>query len=187
LPASQCLNGFPVYYLRHLTNLGQGAALQTGTEFALQQGAQFIVHFDADGQHSPELISSLIQPIRTGECDVVIGSRFLKASDRQQVPPEKQILLKVGVFVTWIFSGVWLSDTHNGFRALSAHAASQVRMTENGFAHATEILELFKRAGLRLKEIPATVRYTEYSRSKGQSIFNSINIVFDLLLRKVIR
>jgi polyprenyl-phospho-N-acetylgalactosaminyl synthase len=60
-------------------------------------------------------------------------------------------------------------------------------MTENGFAHATEILELIKRAGLRYKEIPATVRYTEYSRSKGQSVFNSINILFDLMLRKVMR
>jgi len=187
LPANEYLKGFPVYYLRHLSNLGQGAALQTGTEFALQRGAEFIVHFDADGQHSPELISTLIEPIRKGECDVVIGSRFLKASDRKQVPADKQILLKAGVFVTWLFSGVWLSDTHNGFRAFSAQAARQIRMTENGFAHATEILELIKRAGLRFKEIPATIRYTEYSRSKGQSLFNSINIVFDLVLRKVMR
>jgi|tagenome__1003787_1003787.scaffolds.fasta_scaffold20988359_6 glycosyltransferase involved in cell wall biosynthesis len=187
VPGTQYLKGSPVYYLRHLTNLGQGAALQTGTEFAVRQGAQFIVHFDADGQHSPELIPSLIEPIRTGECDVVIGSRFLKASDRKQVPLEKQILLKAGVFVTWLFSGVWLSDTHNGFRAFSADAASRIRMTENGFAHATEILELIKRAGLRFKEVPATIRYTDYSRSKGQSVLNSINIVFDLVLRKVMR
>src|SRR3954453_6386895 len=182
VPGTQYLKGSPVYYLRHLTNLGQGAALQTGTEFAVRQGAQFIVHFDADGQHSPELIPSLIEPIRTGECDVVIGSRCLKASDRKQVPLEKQILLKAAVFVTWLFSGVWPSDPHNGFRAFSADAASRIRMTENGFAHATEILELIKRAGLRFKEVPATIRYTDYSRSKGQSVLNSINIVFDLVL-----
>ena len=187
VPATQYLKGFRAYYLRHLTNLGQGAALQTGTDFALQQNADVIVHFDADGQHSPELIPSLIEPIHQGECDIVMGSRFLKASDRKQVPLEKRILLKAGVFVTWLFSGVWLSDTHNGFRALSADAAKQIRMTENGFAHATEILELIKRAGLRYKEIPATIRYTEYSRAKGQSILNSINIVFDLVLRKVMR
>lgn len=187
IPGAEYLKGLPVYYLRHLANLGQGAALQTGTEFAVRQGAHFVVHFDADGQHSPELIPSLIEPIRTGEFDVVIGSRFLKASDRKHVPLEKQILLKAGVFVTWLFSGVWLSDTHNGFRALSAKAARQIRMTENGFAHATEILELIKSAGLRYKEVPATIRYTDYSRSKGQSIFNSINIVFDLVLRKVMR
>ncbi len=187
VPAVQFLKNQPVYYLRHLTNLGQGAALQTGTEFALQCGAQVIVHFDADGQHSPELISKLVEPIRSGECDVVLGSRFLNASDRKQVPAVKQVLLKAGVFVTWLFAGVWLTDTHNGFRALSATAAQRVRMTENGFAHATEILELIKRAGLRYKEIPATIRYTEYSRSKGQSVFNSINILFDLMLRKVMR
>ena len=187
VPAIQFLTEKSVYYLRHLTNLGQGAALQTGTEFALQCGARVVVHFDADGQHSPELIAKLIEPIRNGECDVVLGSRFLNPSDRKQVPAVKQILLKAGVFVTWMFAGVWLTDTHNGFRALAAPAAQRVRMTENGFAHATEILELIKRAGLRYKEIPATIRYTEYSRSKGQSVFNSINILFDLMLRKVMR
>ena len=187
IPAIQFLRNQPVYYLRHLANLGQGAALQTGSDFALKQDAGVVVHFDADGQHSPELIQQLIEPIRKGECDVVLGSRFINPDDRKQVPWEKQVVLKAGVFVTWLFSGVWLTDTHNGFRALSATAAQKVRMTENGFAHATEILELIKRAGLRYKEIPATVRYSEYSRSKGQSVFNSINILFDLMVRKVIR
>jgi glycosyltransferase involved in cell wall biosynthesis len=187
IPAAQFLQNRPVHSLRHLTNLGQGAALQTGMDYAVLNGAKIIVHFDADGQHSPERIQALIEPICSGECDVVLGSRFINPNDRKQVPLEKQIVLKAGVFVTWLFSGVWLTDTHNGFRALSATAAQKIRMTENGFAHATEILELIKRAGLRYKEIPATVRYSEYSRSKGQSIFNSINILFDLMVRRVIR
>lgn len=187
VPAAQFLAGQPVYYLRHLTNLGQGAALQTGTDFALQQNAEVVVHFDADGQHNPELISRLIEPIRKQECDVVLGSRFLNPEDRKLVPLEKQIVLKAGVLVTWFFSRVWLTDTHNGFRALSRKAAGQICITENGFAHATEILEALHRSGLRYKEIPATVRYTEYSRSKGQSVLNSINIVFDLVARKVMR
>ena len=93
--------------------------------------------------------------------------------------------MKGGVFVSWLFAGLWLTDTHNGFRALSADAARQVRLTENGYAHATEILELIRKAGLRVKEIPATIRYTQYSLAKGQSVWNSLNVLFDLVLRKL--
>jgi glycosyltransferase involved in cell wall biosynthesis len=185
LPASAFLEGMPVHYLRHLVNLGQGAALQTGMDYALKQGASIIVHFDADGQHSPELISRLIGPIRSGECDVVMGSRFIDPRDTESVPRTKRLTLKVGILVSWIFSGLWLTDTHNGFRALSAKAASRFRMTEDGYAHATEILEHIRKSGLRYKEIPATIRYTEHSLAKGQSVFNSVNILFDLVIRKL--
>ena len=187
VPASQQLSGLPVHYLRHTSNLGQGAALQTGTEYALLHGAEIIVHFDADGQHNPELIRKLIEPIRTGLCDVVLGSRFIDPSDRKQVPVKKQLLLKGGVIVSWLFTGLWLTDTHNGFRALSRAAAQRIKLTENGFAHATEILELLRRSRLRYMEVPTAIRYTEYSVSKGQSAFNSIDIVFDLVLRKLLR
>ena len=186
-PASQYLTSRPVLYLRHLTNLGQGAALQTGTDYALRRGAEIIVHFDADGQHSPELISRLLAPIRSGECDIVMGSRFIDARDREKVPAIKRLLLKAGVVVSWMFSHIWLTDTHNGFRALSRRAALGIRMTENGYAHATEILELIRKSGLAYKEVPATIRYTQHSLAKGQSIFNSINIVFDLILRRLTR
>jgi glycosyltransferase involved in cell wall biosynthesis len=187
VPASQLLSDQPIHYLRHTCNLGQGAALQTGTEYALLHGAEIIVHFDADGQHNPELIRKLIEPIRTGTCDVVLGSRFIDPGDRKQVPVKKQLLLKAGVIVSWLFTGLWLTDTHNGFRALSRAAAQQIKLTENGFAHATEILELLRRSGLRYTEVPAAIRYTDYSVSKGQSAFNSIDIVFDLVLRKLLR
>jgi glycosyltransferase involved in cell wall biosynthesis len=187
VPASQDLSDQPIHYLRHTSNLGQGAALQTGTEYALLHGAEVIVHFDADGQHDPELIGKLIGPIRTGICDVVLASRFIDPSDRKQVPVKKQLLLKAGVLVSWLFTGLWLTDTHNGFRALSRAAAQQIKLTENGFAHATEILELLRRAGLRYMEVPTATRYTDYSISKGQSAFNSIDIVFDLVLRKLLR
>ena len=68
----------PVYFLRHPVNLGQGAALQTGMTFALQNGAEIIVHFDADGQHKVEDIETLLKPLHQGEADVVLGSRFLR-------------------------------------------------------------------------------------------------------------
>lgn len=187
VPALAALADLPVYYVQHLSNLGQGAALQTGMQTALLRGAHIVVHFDADGQHQPRLIERLIAPIRSGEYDVVLGSRFLDPNDRKLVPRKKRILLKAGVLVSWMFTRLWLTDTHNGFRALSRKAASQVRLKENGFAHATEILDLIHKAKLSYCEIPATIRYTDYSIAKGQSMLNSINIVIDLILRKLTR
>jgi glycosyltransferase involved in cell wall biosynthesis len=176
-----------LWYLRHVSNLGAGAAVETGTRFALRQGAQIIVHFDADGQHIPALIEKLVQPIVDGTADVVMGSRFMQASDCALVPWKKRLLLKAGVFVSWLFTGVWLTDTHIGFRAISHTIAERIQMTENGYAHCTEILELIRKSGARYIEVPTAVRYTPYSVSKGQSMLNSVNILFDLVLRKLFR
>jgi glycosyltransferase involved in cell wall biosynthesis len=187
IPARQFLEGLDVYCVRHNVNLGQGAALQTGDEFALALGADVIVHFDADGQHSADLIERLIAPIVRGEAEVTLGSRFLDPADRREVPVRKRVLLKAGVFVSWVFARVWLSDTHNGFRALSRVAAERIRLQENGFAHATEILDLLRRSRLPYVEVPTTTRYTDYSKQKGQSALNSFNIVIDLALRKLFK
>ena len=185
VPVENYLVGLPVYSLRHAINLGQGAALRTASDFAVLKGARIIVHFDADGQHDPALIDRLIAPIRRGEADVALGSRFLAESDSHEVPVVKRVLLKAGVFVSWVFTGMWLSDAHNGFRALSRAAAEKIKLEESGFAHATEILELVRRSGLKWAEVPVTIHYTDYSRAKGQSVFNSFNIVIDLMLRRL--
>jgi glycosyltransferase involved in cell wall biosynthesis len=184
-PALDSLGGLDVYSIRHPVNLGQGAALRTGTEFALSKGALIVVHFDADGQHDAALIERLIAPIRRADAEVTLGSRFLNPADRCLVPPGRRVLLKCAVAVSWAFTGVWLSDAHNGFRALSRKAAAQITLEENGFAHATEILELLRRSKLAFVEVPVTVRYTDYSRKKGQSAFNSFNVLIDLVLRRL--
>jgi glycosyltransferase involved in cell wall biosynthesis len=184
-PAEHGLVGLRVYCLRHAVNLGQGAALRTGCEFALSKGARIVVHFDADGQHDPILIERLIEPIIRGQADVALGSRFLTSSDGLEVRQAKRLVLKAGIFVSWVFTGVWLTDSHNGFRALSRTAAAQIKMEENGFAHATEILDLLRRSRLSWAEVPVAIHYTEYSRRKGQSVFNGFNILIDLVLRRV--
>ena len=181
----EAVSDLPVHRLRHPLNLGQGAALQTGVDYALQRGARFIVHFDADGQHRADQISTLLRPIVAGECDVALGSRFLRASDERQVPWPKRIVLRLGIVVSGVFTRVWLTDTHNGFRALSRDAAARIRLRENGFAHATEFLAVMRKSGLRYRELPVTVTYTEYSLRKGQKISSGFNIVFDLLIRKL--
>jgi glycosyltransferase involved in cell wall biosynthesis len=175
----------PIVYLRHVVNLGQGAALQTGMTYALRSGADIAVHFDADGQHDCGQIRGLIEPIVEGRADVVFGSRFLRKEDAAQVPLKKRLVLRGGIMVSWAMTGVLLSDTHNGFRALSRRALERVYLHENGFAHATEILQRVRETGLRYTEVPITISYTEYSRQKGQKLSGSLNILFDLIISRL--
>jgi polyprenyl-phospho-N-acetylgalactosaminyl synthase len=179
------LRTLPIIRLRHMLNLGQGAALQTGMTYALRCGAHVVVHFDADGQHDADEIPQFVDAIETKGFDVALGSRFLRDSDRQEIPGFRRVLLKIGRLVSGLLTGVWLSDAHNGFRAFSYKGASAIEITQNGFAHATEILEQIRKARLRYTEVPTRVRYTKYSLAKGQRSSNSLIIMVDLLLRKI--
>jgi glycosyltransferase involved in cell wall biosynthesis len=177
----------PIHLLRHPVNLGQGAALQTATDYALGMGACVIVHFDADGQHPADQIERLLAPIRAGSADVVLGSRFLDAADRSAVPAFRRIALRLARWVNLFFCGRLYSDAHNGFRALSRGAAKQIRLRENGFAHATEILAQIRVQRLRTVEVPVRIVYTEHSQSKGQRLSNAPNIILDLVARRLLR
>jgi glycosyltransferase involved in cell wall biosynthesis len=176
-----------VHRLRHAVNLGQGAALQTGMTYALSQGAEYIVHFDADGQHQPQDIDILLEPLLSGKAQVTLGSRFLLKSSHHRIPWAKRLVLRGGILVNGLLTGVWLTDAHNGLRALTRRAAQAIRLKENGYAHASEILGQFGSSKTGYVERPMTVLYTAYSQRKGQPILNALNILIDLLLRKMFR
>jgi polyprenyl-phospho-N-acetylgalactosaminyl synthase len=178
---------FPVHVVRHAINLGQGAALQTGMTYALKCGAKFIVHFDADGQHDAAEIDAMVERLKRDDCDVVLGSRFLRREDSQRVPVTRRIVLRTAVYINWLLTGVKLSDAHNGFRALSRTAAERIALEEDGFAHASEIITQIRRLNLRYVEHPTAIRYTDYSRAKGQSFWNGFNVIFDLLAGRVFK
>lgn len=179
------VRNLPIVYLRHSVNLGQGAALQTGMTYALRAGADIAVHFDADGQHDCSQIQRLIAPIIEGKADVVFGSRFLRKEDTAHVPWKKQLVLRGGILISWAMTGMLLSDTHNGFRALSRKALERVHLQENGFAHATEIMQRVRDARLSYVEVPITITYSAYSQEKGQRISGSLSILFDLIMAKL--
>lgn len=181
------LQNINVQRLRHPFNLGQGAALQSAVSYALSQGAKYIVHFDADGQHSVEDIPGLLAPLLTGRADVALGSRFLRREDWQAVPLTRRLLLKGAVVVNWLLTGLWLTDAHNGARALTRRAAQRIVLRENGFAHATEILQQIRALGLRYVERPTRIHYTEYSLLKGQRFWHAFDVFVDLLIRRVFR
>ena len=171
--------------LRHIINRGQGAALRTGINYALGQGAEIIVTFDADGQFEANEINRICQPIIDCECDIVLGSRFFSNSNfsKNKIPFFKKIILKSAILFTRAITGLSLTDTHNGFRALSRKAALQIKIRQDKMAHASEIVHEVARLGLKYKELPITVKYTEYSKRKGQKISNSFSILFDLIFK----
>lgn len=173
------------YVLRHALNRGQGAAIQTGIEFALKAGAKYIVTFDADGQHRVEDIAALVTPIWRGECDIALGSRFL--GEAEGLSSGRRITLKLGVLFTRVTSGVKLTDTHNGLRAFSRAAAELIEIKLDGMAHASELIDLIVRSGLRYKEVPVTIRYTAYSTAKGQSSRGAIRVALHYLVGRMIR
>jgi glycosyltransferase involved in cell wall biosynthesis len=168
--------------LRHGVNCGQGAALQTGITAALRRpGCQYVVTFDADGQHQVEDAVRLVERLRDGDLDVAFGSRSL--DDRTRPPLLKRAVLRAAVVYTNAVTGMRLTDAHNGLRALTREAAAGLAIQHDGMAHATEIVRHVGRSGLRYAEVPVHILYTDYSRAKGQSLWNSVNILFDLLVR----
>ena len=180
----EVLSDLDIFYVRHDINLGQGAALQTGMEFVKTKDPNIVVHFDADGQHRLEDIYTLIAPIQTGAYDIVLGSRFLHGADNKHIPTFRKIVLQGAKLINWIFTGVRLSDAHNGLRALNKMALQVINLRESRQAHASEIILQIRKNKLSFLEVPISVLYTEYSKSKGQSAWNAINIFIDLCLRR---
>ncbi|MET0411668.1 MAG: glycosyltransferase family 2 protein [Polyangiaceae bacterium] len=166
------------WVLRHVVNRGQGAALQTGIDFAVRHGARTIVTFDADGQHCVEDIPALVGALAT--VDVVLGSRFL-GKEIEGATRSRKAMLRVATWVSNHLSGLSLTDAHCGLRAFRASVAPKLRIMQDRMAHASELLRRIKLGGLRVVEVPVTVRYTEHSMRKGQSGFQAIRILFDYM------
>jgi polyprenyl-phospho-N-acetylgalactosaminyl synthase len=171
------------HVVRHPINLGQGAALQTGIDYALGLGADFIVTFDADGQHASAEILPMVSQLVNTQSDIVLGSRFLGRA--VNMPRSKRLTLWLAVRFTRLTTGLRLTDTHNGFRALSANAARRLRIRQNRMAHASEILEQTARLKLRYAEFPVTITYSAYSLAKGQRVLNSFAIVKDQVMDRL--
>lgn len=173
------------YVLHHLVNRGQGAALQTGIEFALRRGARYIVTFDADGQHRVEDIPTLLSPLVRGESEITLGSRFLGQAVR--MPRSRRLMLRLAVVFTRLVNRVNVTDAHNGLRAFSRRAAENISISMDRMAHASEIVDIIRRSRLPFREVPVQIRYTKYSLSKGQSLRSAMHVLFHYLVGRVVR
>jgi glycosyltransferase involved in cell wall biosynthesis len=173
------------HVIAHPINLGQGAALQTGIEYALSQGADILVTFDADGQHRVSDIPRLVEALRQERADFALGSRFL--GQTYNLPLLRRGVLYAATVFTRLTTGLSLTDSHNGMRALTRHGAAAIRLRQNRMAHASEILNEIAQSGLRYVEVPVTIEYTAYSLAKGQRIGDSVTILLDLFAKELYR
>jgi len=173
------------YLVEHPINMGQGAALQTGIEFARKLPVKYFVTFDADGQHRLEDVRLMLRTIAKENRDIVLGSRFL--GDTIGMTKSKRRILKLATTFSNVTSGLKLTDTHNGLRVFNRRFAESLQLKVSDMAHASEILEVIAVGKYDYTEVPVTIEYTDYSKAKGQSIINAINIGFDTLLRRISR
>jgi glycosyltransferase involved in cell wall biosynthesis len=168
--------------VQHPINMGQGASLQTGFDYALSDPLMTeVVTFDADGQHQVHDAVGMVEKLRAEDLDVVIGSRFL--DDRTEMARLRKAILKTAAVYTRMTTGMALTDAHNGLRAIDRSLLERIRIRQNRMAHASELVEQIGQADVKWAEFPTHVIYSEYSKAKGQSLLNSVNILFELIFR----
>lgn len=172
-----------VRVLRHAVNIGQGGALLTAFRILYRENQfRYVVTFDADGQHRVVDAQKLVLALDGLGVDVVFGTRF-DGKNEQSIPVVKRVMLRAVVWFNRKITGVNLTDTHNGLRAIRTSTLPSLELTHYGMAHATELVSKVLQANLRFVEIPVRIEYTTYSRRKGQSVLNSLNILLDFLWR----
>ena len=171
------------HVVRHPVNLGQGAAIQTGVEYARNRpGAKVFATFDADGQHQVKDVVRMIDRLSGEDVDLVVGTRFAE-SGVVHTPLLKRIVLRTAVFLSPRSRKLGLTDAHNGLRVFNKAVADGLNITMSGMSHASEFIALAYENHWRVTEEPVEILYTDYSKSKGQPLLNGVNIVFDGLLR----
>jgi glycosyltransferase involved in cell wall biosynthesis len=172
--------------LRHFVNRGYGAALITGMNYALQNGAEAVVNFDSDAQFESNEIPKLLTVLKPGRASVALGSRFLGKT--LGMPTLRRLTLKLAIIFTWFISGIKLSDTHNGFRAFTAAALQQMNLKQDRMAFSSEVIDEIARLKIPYVEVPVTVHYTAYSRkSSQQGSWPVLKIVRDIFWSKLTR
>jgi polyprenyl-phospho-N-acetylgalactosaminyl synthase len=171
------------HLVRHPINVGQGAAIQTGVEYARKQpGARVFATFDADGQHRVKDLAAMVERLASSDVDIVIGTRF-GGSEIGRPPLLKRIVLRTAARLSRRGRRLGLTDTNNGLRVFNKKVADALDITMSGMSHANEIVMLIAENNWRVVEEPVEVLYTEYSKSKGQPLLNGVNIIFDGFLR----
>jgi polyprenyl-phospho-N-acetylgalactosaminyl synthase len=182
----EVLRSMPIQYIRHGANLGQGAALQTGLEYAINTGATYVVTFDADGQHDVADIDTMLTLLEKNKAGIVFGSRFLEGS-KTNMRMSRRLVLRIARFVNYLASGILLTDANNGLRVMTSETARLISITENRSSHSAQIQNLVKRNRIRYVECPVHISYSAYSKQKGVRNISSIRILYDLILYKIFR
>ncbi|ADT85074.1 glycosyltransferase family 2 protein [Thermococcus barophilus] len=162
--------------LKHKTNRGKGQALKTGFEHALANDYDAVVCLDADGQHNPEEIPLLLKPIIEGEADLVIGSRYLNNAHKN-IPFYRRLGLWVLNKTTVLASGVKITDSQSGFRALSRKALKSLELNADGYHVESEMIHELAEKGLKIVEVPINVRYDVPKKHKKNPVSHGVGVL----------
>lgn len=174
--------------IRHKVNKGYGSAIKTLFLTAKEKDADVMVTLDADGQHDPEHIPKIMEPVLNEGFDIVIGSRFLSSSDREKVPSYRSIGIRTLTLLTKMVSYRNITDAQSGFRAYSKTALSQIHLYEDGMAISAEILLRGREQNLSIKEVPTTITYdTEEETSTMNPLSHGATVLRSIILFMSIR
>jgi len=165
----------------HLCNLGVGTATISGLDIAKKNGSDIVVTLDGDGQHNPENIASLIKPILDKKADIVIGTRM---KNTKEMPKIKVFGNWAMNFITFLFFRVWVTDSQSGMKAFSKKSLNELQLDSIEYEICSEIIGEAKYKKLKITEVRIDTIYTDYSKAKGQNIFNAINIFTKIITIK---
>jgi len=161
-------------------NTGYGAAIRALFQAAKDKNADIMVTLDSDGQHNPDHIPRLIEPLRTQNLDIVIGSRFLSKDDKEKVPRYRSLGIKTITKLTQSASYSGLTDSQSGFRAYNKNALSKINLFEDGMAVSTEILLRAREKNLVATEVPITINYETDDTSTHNPISHGIGVAYSV-------
>lgn len=185
----EVLSQFPTLHIvHHPFNRGGGAALETGFEYIRRNGDEigikYVVTFDADGQHHIEDMPVFIAEFeRDPSLDLVLGSRFVVKTD-SNVPFFRRLTLFWGQIFTYLMSGIWMTDAHNGYRMIRLETVKKIRLTMDGMEYGSEFVDEMRMQKCRFTEVPVNVTYTEDTLAKGQHLGGAWRIVTKMIWKK---
>ncbi|HZO11589.1 MAG TPA: glycosyltransferase family 2 protein, partial [Nitrososphaeraceae archaeon] len=162
-------------------NTGYGSAIRALFQAAREQNADVMVTLDSDGQHNPDHIPRLLEPVLRQNFDIVIGSRFLNKEDREKVPRYRTFGIKTITKLTERASFSGLTDSQSGFRAYNRNALSKINLFEDGMSVSTEILLRAREKNLSATEVPITVNYQNQDNSTHNPISHGIGVLYSVM------
>ena len=169
--------------INHATNLGKGEALKSG--FSAIGDVDVVVTIDGDGQHNPDEIPSLIKPVIEDGADLVNGSRYMNGPE-ENTPAYRRVGQQVLDNATNISAGIKVTDSQSGFRAFSPAACKVFRFYDTGFGIESEMLVDVAEAGLKIVEVPITVRY-DVDGSTKNPVTHGVGVLLKIIKDKIFR
>ena len=169
-----------VEVINHSKNLGYGAGIRSIFLKASKMDTDILVTFDADGQHRIEDIESVIEPIVSGDADIVIGSRFLKNENSKNVPKYRKIGIKAITKITDSVTDLKLTDSQSGFRAYRKNVLKEIIPSDKGMGVSTEILIKSSKKKFKVKEVPIKILY-EGDTSTHNPVSHGVSVVFSTM------